>query len=69
MGVSPGPVPTEVMIEYTGMSEEQLRQGLGSMLPLKRIGEPEDIAAAVVYLASPAASWVTGATLSVTGGS
>ena len=69
VGVSPGPIPTEVMIEYTGMSEEQLRQGLGSMLPLQRIGEPEDVAAAVVYLASPAASWVTGATLSVTGGS
>ena len=48
VGVSPGPIPTEVMIEYTGMSEEQLRQGLGSMLPLQRIGEPEDVAAAVV---------------------
>lgn len=38
------------------------------MLPLQRIGEPEDVAAAVAYLSSPAASWVIGATLSVTGG-
>ena len=63
--VSPrAPVPTEVMIEYTGMSEEQLRSQLGQAVPLKRIGEPEDVAAAVVYLASPAASWVTGTTTS-----
>ena len=68
VGVSPGPVPTEVMIEYTGASEEQLRAGIGSQVPLGRIGEPEDVAAAVVYLTSPAASWVTGTTLSVTGG-
>jgi 3-oxoacyl-[acyl-carrier protein] reductase len=35
---------------------------------LGRIGQPEDIAGAVVYLASDAAKWVTGATLHVNGG-
>ena len=36
--------------------------------PLRRIGEPEDIAAAVVYLASPAGAFVTGKVLEVDGG-
>jgi 3-oxoacyl-[acyl-carrier protein] reductase len=38
------------------------------MLPLGRIGQPEDIAPAVVYLASPESGWMTGETLYVTGG-
>ena len=38
------------------------------MIPLGRIGQPDDVAAAVVYLASPAASMVTGTSLLVDGG-
>jgi 7-alpha-hydroxysteroid dehydrogenase len=38
------------------------------MTPMKRIGTPEDIAAAALYLASPAASWVTGKVFEVDGG-
>lgn len=68
-GVSPGPVPTEVFVEFFGVKEEDL-PALGKKLgvPLGRLGTPDDIAAAVVYLASPAASWVTGQTLTVNGG-
>jgi len=51
----------------TAMSEEQIEH-LGDSFPLGRIGEPEDIARAVLYFAAPASSWITGATLDLTGG-
>ncbi|MFT6291101.1 MAG: NAD(P)-dependent dehydrogenase (short-subunit alcohol dehydrogenase family), partial [Ilumatobacter sp.] len=68
-GVAPGPVPTEVFMEFFGASEEDIPT-LGKKLgiPLGRLGTPEDVASAVVFLASPAASWVTGQTLLVNGG-
>lgn len=65
--VAPGPVPTEVFMEAFRLTPEQL-PALAANVPLGRLGEPEDMAAAVVYLASPAASWVTGQTIAVTGG-
>ena len=68
-GVAPGPVPTEVFMEFFGASEEDI-PGLGKKLgvPLGRLGTPGDVANAVVFLASPAASWITGQTLLVNGG-
>jgi 3-oxoacyl-[acyl-carrier protein] reductase len=62
--VSPGFVETR-------MTEEQFasrRDTLEAAIPLGRVGRPEDVAAAVVYLVSDEASWVTGATLHVNGG-
>jgi NAD(P)-dependent dehydrogenase (short-subunit alcohol dehydrogenase family) len=65
--VSPGQVPTEAFREVLDNDEDRLRE-LAARTPLARLGTPEDIAAAVVFLASPAASWVTGENLRVAGG-
>ena len=50
------------------MSSDELRTAVEDGTPLKRVGQPEDIAAAVVYLASDAGSYVTGKVLEVDGG-
>jgi 3-oxoacyl-[acyl-carrier protein] reductase len=62
--VAPGYIATEL----TGVLSEELRQGILDSTPLKRLGEPEDVARAVRFLASDAASFVTGAVLGVDGG-
>ena len=57
-GVAPGPVPTEVFMEFFGASEEDIPEmGKKFGIPLGRVGTPEDVANAVVFLASPASSW------------
>ncbi len=68
--VAPGPIPTENFDECMGTDTDEKRDQLLKHIgiPLGRYGEPEDIAAAVVYMASPASSWVTGQCLYVTGG-
>jgi len=68
--IAPGPVPTENFDECMGTDTPEKRGKLLAMIgiPMGRYGEPEDIAAAVVFMASPAASWVTGQCLYVTGG-
>lgn len=62
--VAPGVVNTDML---SALPDGVLPQ-LAEETPLRRIGEPEDIAAAVRYLASPAASFVTGQVLTVDGG-
>jgi len=62
--VAPGFVTTAM----TDKLSEQQRAKLTESIPLGRIGKPEDVAAAVAYLASDEAGWVTGATLHVNGG-
>ncbi|MEQ8693613.1 MAG: SDR family oxidoreductase [Pseudomonadales bacterium] len=65
--VGPGPVPTENFNASTNFPEgKPVADVIG--VPLKRLGTPADIGYAVVYLASPAASWVTGQCLYVCGG-
>ncbi|MEP5764390.1 MAG: SDR family oxidoreductase [Halieaceae bacterium] len=68
--IAPGPVPTQNFFESTGLEEEQLPElGKNLGVPLQRLGTVEDIGAAVVFMASPAASWITGQCLYVAGGS
>ncbi|MGA1372291.1 MAG: SDR family NAD(P)-dependent oxidoreductase [Pseudomonadales bacterium] len=67
--VAPGAIPTEVMLKALGKTEDQLDEILAEWkIPLGRLGTPEDIAAACVYLASDAASWVSGEIIRVGGG-
>ncbi|MBT9139041.1 MAG: 3-oxoacyl-(acyl-carrier-protein) reductase FabG [Syntrophomonadaceae bacterium] len=62
--IGPGLIATEMANE----SDPFLKQLMETHVPLKRIGKPEEIAAAVVFLASDEASYTTGATLYVDGG-
>ena len=62
--VAPGFIETPM----TDVLSEAQRADLSGKIPLGRLGAPRDIAAAVVYLASEEAGWVTGATLHVNGG-
>jgi len=62
--VAPGFIDTDM----TRALPEEQKQALLAQIPLGRLGQPEDIAAAVAYLASPAAAYVTGAVLHVNGG-
>ncbi len=67
--VAPGAIPTEIMLQAVGRTEDQLDQLLKEWrIPLRRLGTPQDIGAACLYLASDAASWVTGDILRVGGG-
>ncbi len=68
-GVSPGPIPTEVFLEFTKIPPEEIPQlGKRFGIPLGRVGTPEDIAPAVVFLASDASAWMTGQTIVIRGG-
>jgi 2-hydroxycyclohexanecarboxyl-CoA dehydrogenase len=49
-------------------SGTQLVESLARAVPMRRLGEPEDVAAAVAFLASERAGYITGQTLSVSGG-
>jgi 3-oxoacyl-[acyl-carrier protein] reductase len=62
--VAPGFIDTDMT---RALSDEQ-RKGLLEHIPLGRLGTPQDVAAAVAYLASPAGGYVTGAVLHVNGG-
>jgi 2-hydroxycyclohexanecarboxyl-CoA dehydrogenase len=65
--VCPGPTNTPLLDQVADASQK-LYDGLARAIPLRRIAEPTDIAPAVVFLASDGAGYVTGQTLSVSGG-
>jgi 3-oxoacyl-[acyl-carrier protein] reductase len=63
--VAPGPTVTDLFME--GKSDELL-QKLTSMIPLSRLGKPEDIAKIVAFLVSDEGSWVNGQVIRANGG-
>lgn len=65
--INPGMVETEGF-RAAGLHESKFRDEVESRTPLGRIGQPQDIAPAVVFLVSDDASWITGETLFITGG-
>ncbi len=65
--VSPGPTDTALLAQVADASPN-LRDALARSIPMRRIGEPTDLAPAVVFLAGDGARYITGQTLSVSGG-
>jgi 3-oxoacyl-[acyl-carrier protein] reductase len=65
--VNPGMVETEG-VRAAGLHESDFRKQMESATPLGRIGQPRDVAPAVVFLASEDSGWITGETLRVAGG-
>lgn len=63
--VAPGPVATELFME--GKSQAQIAE-LSNMVPLQRLGTPQDIANAVSFLAGPDGGWINGQVLRANGG-
>ena len=65
--VNAGVVETEGL-HATGFADSEFRKATEAQTPLGRIGQPQDIAPAVVFLASPESAWITGETLYISGG-
>jgi len=64
--VAPGPVDTELLNRFTGTAER--KAGAAATVPMKRLGTPEAIAQAIVFLASDKADYLTGQIIGVNGG-
>mgnify|MGYP001820182063 CR=1 FL=1 len=62
--VAPGPVATDMLAEL----DDSAREAIVESVPLGRVGEPDEIAAAITFLAGPGAGYITGAVLPVDGG-
>lgn len=63
--VCPGPTDTAL---FASMGGEKLREALKKAIPMRRLGQPEDLANAVAFLASDDSAFITGQTVSVSGG-
>jgi NAD(P)-dependent dehydrogenase (short-subunit alcohol dehydrogenase family) len=67
--IMPGAVPTEIMMQALKLEEKDLpRLEKGLRLPAGRLGTPEDLGAAALFLVSRASDWITGEVISVAGG-
>jgi NAD(P)-dependent dehydrogenase (short-subunit alcohol dehydrogenase family) len=65
--ISPGAIQTDMMERFVGGSE-QAKAGLAAMHPMGRIGRPEEVAQAALFLCSDTASFITGQAVCVDGG-
>jgi NAD(P)-dependent dehydrogenase (short-subunit alcohol dehydrogenase family) len=68
--VAPGPIETPIF-GRTGLDKaaiDEMAQGFVSMVPMKRLGQPEEVAGAVAFLASSDSSYITGVEINVDGG-
>ena len=68
--VAPGPIDTQMVRAADALGEigERMVQGMIDSTVMRRLGEPDEVAAAIAYLASDEASYVTGETVGVSGG-
>jgi len=66
--VAPGAIDTDMVTRFAGEEGSEMRAGLASMHPVGRMGRDTEIADAVLFLASDAASFITGTSLKVDGG-
>ena len=64
--VLPGTIPTDM--NRARLADGRIRKSIEDVTPLGRLGLPDDIVGAVIYLASDEANWTTGALLVVDGG-
>jgi NAD(P)-dependent dehydrogenase (short-subunit alcohol dehydrogenase family) len=64
--VAPGPIDTDMLSRFTGTAER--KAGLATGMPLQRLGKPQEIAQAIVFLASDKAAFITGQVFGVDGG-
>ena len=64
--VAPGPIETEMLARFAGSNDQKANFAAG--VPLKRLGRPEEIAEAILFVASDKASFISGASIPVNGG-
>lgn len=66
--VSPGPIQTEMLDRAMGPGESETKKHVAGQVPLGRVGSSEEVAEAVLWLASPGSAYVTGQDINVDGG-
>lgn len=67
-GVNPGYIPTDSTRKYMGPDFDAANRAAAELTPLHRLADPKDVASVMVFLASDAAQWMVGQTITVDGG-